>query len=100
MSGECNLGSVTSQQKFEATDIKALRSSQLLDNVIAPSVLFRKQRKIILKARGNADPKDTKRRERGREKERQRALVHGGERERDPKLWLLFLFIYFFKLLG
>ena len=96
MSGECNLGSVTSQQKFEATDIKALRSSQLLDNVIAPSVLFRKQRKIILKARGNADPKDTKRRERGREKERQRALVHGGERERDPKLWLLFLCFFFF----
>ena len=33
MSGECILlGSVSSQQKFEATDIKALGASQLLDN--------------------------------------------------------------------
>ena len=32
LSGECNrLGSVSSQQKFEAMDIKALGASQLLD---------------------------------------------------------------------
>ena len=32
LSGECNLlGSVSSKQKFEATDIKALGASQLLD---------------------------------------------------------------------
>ena len=32
VSGKCNLlGSVSSQQKFEATDIKALSASQLLD---------------------------------------------------------------------
>ena len=43
MSGECNLlGSVLSQQKFEAMDIKALSTSQLSDSVIAPSVLSRK----------------------------------------------------------
>ena len=44
--GVCNfLGSVLSQQKFEATDIKALSASQLLDSVTAlcySSVLFRK----------------------------------------------------------
>ena len=40
---QCNLlGSVSSQQKFEAVDIKALHTSQLWDSVIAPSVLFRK----------------------------------------------------------
>ena len=43
VSGEC--GSVSSQQKFEAMDIKALSVSQLSDSVTAPSyssVLFRK----------------------------------------------------------
>ena len=34
MSGECDLlGSVSSQQKFEVTDIKALGTSQLLDSM-------------------------------------------------------------------
>ena len=39
------LDSDSSQQKFEATDVKALRVSQLLDSVTAPcysSILFRK----------------------------------------------------------
>ena len=48
--GECNfLGSVLSQQTFEAMNVKALSTSQLSDSVTAPcysSVLFRKQRKI------------------------------------------------------
>lgn len=36
--GVCNfLSSVLSQQKFEATDIKALGASQLSDSVTAPS---------------------------------------------------------------
>ena len=36
MLGECNfLGSVLSQQKFEATDVKALGASQLSDSVTA-----------------------------------------------------------------
>ena len=43
VSGECNLlSSVSSQQKFEARDTKALGASLLWDSVIAPSVLFRK----------------------------------------------------------
>ena len=47
LSGECNLlGSVSSQQRFEARDVKALCASQLSDSVIAPSVLLRKSRKI------------------------------------------------------
>ena len=34
LSGECNLlGSVSSQQKFEATDVKALSMSQLSDRL-------------------------------------------------------------------
>ena len=34
LSGECNLlGSVSSQQKFKATDVKALGASQLLDSL-------------------------------------------------------------------
>ena len=44
--GVCNfLGSVSSQQKFEVTDVKALGVSQLSDSVIALcycSVLFGK----------------------------------------------------------
>ena len=43
LSGECILlGSVSSQQKFEAMNIKAQGASQLSESVIAPSVLFRK----------------------------------------------------------
>ena len=38
LSGECNLlGSVSSQQKFEMTDIKALSASQLLDTLFYSS---------------------------------------------------------------
>ena len=34
VSGECNLlGSVSSQQRFEVTDVKALGTSQLLDSL-------------------------------------------------------------------
>ena len=41
LSGECNLlGWVSSHQRFDATDVKALGMSQLSDSVIAPSVLF------------------------------------------------------------
>jgi hypothetical protein len=36
------LGSISTQQKFEATDIKALGASQLSDSITAPLVLFRK----------------------------------------------------------
>ena len=36
MLGECNLfGSVSSQQKFEAMDVKALGGSQLSDHIIS-----------------------------------------------------------------
>ena len=88
MSGECNLGSVTSQQKFEATDTKALRASQLLDSVIAPSVLFRKQRKIHPRGVGECSPKRHKEK-REREKEtkiicaRRGVVVRGGGRDRE-----------------
>ena len=80
MSGECNLGSVTSQQKFEATDTKALRASQLLDSVIAPSVLFRKQRKIHPRGVGECSPKRHKeKRERERDKDHLCTEGGGGE---------------------
>jgi len=36
------LGSVSTQQKFEVMDVKALGTSQISDSVTAPTVLFRK----------------------------------------------------------
>ena len=98
MSGECILlVSVSSQQKFEVTDIKALGASQLLDNPCYSSqtdqFYLENKGKYILEVWGHFDPKDVKRRQRetetasagGRERERER------ERERDLALWLLFL---------
>ena len=85
LSGECNLlGSVSSQQKFEATDVKALGASQLLDSLCYSSrtVQFYLENKgeYILEVWGHADSKGTKRRE--REKERQHVYV--GERDPQP----------------
>ena len=73
MSGECNLlGSVSSQQRFAATDIKALGVSQLLDSLCYSSwtdpFYLENKGKYILEAWGHADPKDVKRRERERER--------------------------------
>ena len=46
--GMCNfLGSVSSQQKFEATDVKALGVSQLLDSVAAQFYLENKGKYIL-----------------------------------------------------
>ena len=68
MSDECNfLGSVSSQEKFEAMDVKALRVSQLLDSLCSSSqtdqFYLENKEKYILEAWGHADPKDVKRRE-------------------------------------
>ena len=85
---ECNfLGFVSSQQKFEVMDVKALGTSQLSDSVTAQFYLDKG--KYILEAWGHADPKDTKRRE--------RESMHAWER--DPGL-LAPLFICFFLPLG
>ena len=90
MSDECNfLGSVSSQQKFEAMDVKALSMSQLLDSLCYTSqtdhIYLENKEKYILEAWGHTDPKDVKRRERERERERERmsARVHRGERETE-----------------
>ena len=77
MSDECNfLGSVSSQQKFEAMDVKALSMSQLLDSLCYTSqtdhIYLENKEEYILEAWGHTDPKDVKRRER-----------EGGERERE-----------------
>ena len=87
MSDECNfLGSVSSQEKFEAMDVKALRVSQLLDSLCSSSqtdqFYLENKEKYILEAWGHADPKDVKRRE--REKERESACVHRRERPPNP----------------
>ena len=85
LSGECNiLGSVSSQQKYEATDVKALCVSQLSARQCYSSrtdqFYLENKGKYILEASGHADPKDMKRRER--------------ERERPPAIWLLYLYIF------
>ena len=90
----CNfLGSVLSQQKFEATDVKPLGASQLFKSVIAPcnsSVLFGK---YILEGVRACQPKRRKEK-RGRERERESECTHMGET--PPALW--FLFYMFFSL--
>ena len=46
--GVCNfLGSVSSQEKFEATDVEALSASQLLDSVTAQFYLENKGKYIL-----------------------------------------------------
>ena len=70
--GVCNfLGSVSSQYKFEAMDVKALGQtvSQLSDRSVfqlrvTAQFYLENKRKYILKAWAHADPEDTKRRER------------------------------------
>ena len=85
MSGECILlGSVSSQQKFEATDIKALGASQLLDNPCYSSqtdqFYLEKKGKYILMVWGHLTQKMWR-----EDRERQRLQARGGrERERDP----------------
>ena len=91
--GMCNfLGSVSSQQKFEAMDGPTLQPwagpvLQLLDGPllqlwVTAQFYLENKGKYILKAWEHADPKDMKRRE--RESQRQRA----------PALWLLFKYVF------
>ena len=102
LSGECNfLGSVLSQQRFEAMDDKALGASQLSDSPCYSSVTdqfyLENKGKYILEAWGHARPKDAKRRE--RERERDREHMRRGEKERGtPALWLLFFMLFFLPL--
>ena len=95
MSGECMLlGSVSSQQRFGAMDIKALgvhHSSRVLDKPcyialrqISVTALFYldNSRKIYLQGVRACQPKDAKR----------RVPQRVGERENE--LWLLFLYVF------
>ena len=96
LSGECNfLGSVSSQQRFEAMDIKALGASQLSDSPCYSSLTdqfyLENKEKYVLKAWGHAHPKD----EKEREKETESAPAGERKRERDPGP-LAPLFICFF----
>ena len=82
--GECNfLGSILSQQKFEATDVKALGVSQLSDSPCYSSrtdqSYLENKGKYILEAWGHADPNDTKRREREKKRENTCMRVRGIE---------------------
>ena len=86
MSGECNLLlSVSPQHKFEAMDVKALGTSQLLDSPCSSSqtdqFYLENKVKYTLKAWGHANPKDAKR-ERDREIDIER--MQEGERETWP----------------
>ena len=88
VSGECDLlDSVSSQQRFEVTDVKALGASLLSDSLCYSSwtdqFYLENEGKYILEVWGHANPKDTKRRERERERERVRVLT--GERKRDTQ---------------
>ena len=80
-----------SQQKFEATDVNAVGTSELSDSPCYSSwtdqFYLENKGKYILKAWGYANPKDPKRRER----EKEYALV--GERDPQP-LAPLFMFVF------
>ena len=88
MSAKCNLlVSVSPQHKFEATDVKALGASQLLDRPCYSSwtdqFYLENKGKSILKVWGHADPKDAKR-ERERDREREKENTCAQERETWP----------------
>ena len=90
MLGVCDfLGSVLSQQKFEATDIKAFGASQLSDRPCYSSrtdqSYLENKGKYILEVWGHADPKGMKRREKEKEG------MHACTGERALALCLLFL---------
>ena len=93
---------VSSQQRFGATDIKALSASQLSGlgqtvlQLLGKSVL---QLYFIYKIGGKSKTRREESREvrgggRKREKERERALMHAGERVREKPLWLLFYMFF------
>ena len=90
MSSECNLlGSVSSQQKFEATDIKALGTSQLLDSPCYSSWIdqfyLENKRKIHPRVVRVCRPKrQEEKRNRDGEKERAYTLEHAHGRETWP----------------
>ena len=95
MSKECNLlSSVLSQQRFEATDVKVLGTSQLSDSPCYSSrtdqFYLENKIKYILDAWGRADPRDTKREREREERDRE------PPRERQTYCPLAPLFIYFF----
>jgi len=95
LSGECNLGSVSSQQRFEAMDVKALGASELLDSLCYSSwtdqFYLENKGKYTLESWRHADLKDSEMRERERERGRMSTCMQGRERERPPARWLLFL---------
>ena len=77
--GMCNfLGSVSSQQKFEAMDGPTLQpwAGPVLQLRVTAQFYLESKGKYVLKAGGNAEPKDVKRRE---------ASAH---------CWLLFLYVF------
>ena len=97
MSGQCNLlGSVSSQQRFEARDVEALGVSQLSDSPCysfwTDQFYLEDKGKYILEAWGHADLKDVKRSE--RDNERKNECAHAGKRHPTPALWFLFLYVF------
>ena len=82
VSGQCDLGSVSSKQKCEAMDIKAFGVSQLLDSPCYSSwtdqFYLENKGKYILEAWGHADPKTWT-------EEREQERLCPRERERRPR---------------
>ena len=86
----CNfVSSVSSQQKFEAMDVKALSVTQLSDRSVlqirVTAQFYLNKGKYILETWGHADPKEARRLERAgggkreREKKRERESAHAHE---------------------
>ena len=122
LSGECMLlCSISSQQRFGATDIKALGASQLswtncviaLRQISVTALLYLEySRRIHPQSVRACQPKDTKKRveeqaslqergrgrerEREREEERKRERAHTRGGERNSVLWLLLLYVFSF----
>ena len=88
MSGECDLlSSVSSQQRFEATDIKALGMSQLSDShvIVLGKISFIQKIKENTSSRHEGMPTQKMRRE------RERQSMRGRERETPGPLAPLFI---------
>ena len=92
VSGECNLlGFVSSQQRFEAMDVKALGASQLLDSPCYSSWTDQFYLENISSRR---EGMLTQKMQRERERQRKREREHVRTGERDLALWLLFLYVF------
>ena len=87
------LSSVSSQQRFEAMNVKALGASELSDS---PGYSSRTDQFYLKISENISSRHEGMLTQKTQRRERENKHVHAGERERPPGLWLFFLYVVFF----